>query len=221
VRKSLELGNRLSDLAAVLDELESLLLGEGLRRELVGELRLIAEEGISNIILYAYESGKVGTIEVTVSYDGDEVKLELRDDGRAFNPLDAPRPDLNAPLEARPVEESRSFTKTMVLEGRLDNESAPTLDKELDTVLSSPLKVLVFDLQKLDYISSAGIRSLFRAQRDMKTRSGQALIVNPQPAVQKVFDIVKAVDLKSVFASVKELDAYLDTMQRRVTEGDE
>jgi serine/threonine-protein kinase RsbW len=102
VRKSLELGNRLSDLAAVLDELESLLFREGLRRELVGEVRLIAEEGISNIILYAYESGKVGTIEVTVSYDGDEVKLELRDDGRAFNPLDAPRPDLNAPLEARP-----------------------------------------------------------------------------------------------------------------------
>jgi anti-anti-sigma factor len=124
------------------------------------------------------------------------------------------------PLNVR-VEESRSFTKTMVLEGRLDNESAPTLDKELDTVLSSPLKVLVFDLQKLDYISSAGIRSLFRAQRDMKTRSGQALIVNPQPAVQKVFDIVKAVDLKSVFASVKELDAYLDTMQRRVSEGDQ
>jgi anti-anti-sigma factor len=124
------------------------------------------------------------------------------------------------PLNVR-VEESRSFTKTMALEGRLDNESAPTLDKELDTVLSSPLKVLVFDLQKLDYISSAGIRSLFRAQRDMKTRSGQALIVNPQPAVQKVFDIVKAVDLKSVFASVKELDAYLDTMQRRVSEGDE
>ena len=124
------------------------------------------------------------------------------------------------PLNIR-VEDSRSFTKTMTLEGRLDNQTAPELDKELDTVLGTPLKVLVFDLGKLDYISSAGIRSLFRAQKDMKTRSGQALIVNPQPAVQKVFDIVKAVDLKSVFASVKELDAYLDTMQRRVTEGEE
>jgi anti-anti-sigma factor len=109
----------------------------------------------------------------------------------------------------------------MTLEGRLDSQTAPELDKELDTVLGSPLKVLVFDLEKLEYISSAGIRSLFRAQKHMKTRSGQALIVNPQPAVQKVFDIVKAVDLKSVFTSVKELDAYLDTMQRRITEGEE
>ena len=123
------------------------------------------------------------------------------------------------PLNIR-VEDSRSFTKTITLEGRLDNQTAPELDKELDTVLESPLKVLVFDLEKLEYISSAGIRSLFRAQKDMKTRSGQALIVKPQPAVQKVFDIVKAVDLKSVFTSVKELDAYLDTIQRRITEGE-
>jgi anti-anti-sigma factor len=124
------------------------------------------------------------------------------------------------PLKIR-VEDSRSFTKTMFLEGRLDNQTSPELDTELDAVLNTPLKVLVFDLAKLEYISSAGIRSLFKAQKDMKTRSGQALVVNPQPGVQKVFDIVKAVDLKSVFTSVKELDAYLDTMQRRVTEGDE
>lgn len=124
------------------------------------------------------------------------------------------------PLNIR-VEDSRSFTKTMFLDGRLDNQTSAELDKELDVVLNTPLKVLVFDLAKLEYISSAGIRSLFKAQKDMKTRSGQALVVNPQPAVQKVFDIVKAVDLKSVFTSVKELDAYLDAMQRKVADGDE
>jgi hypothetical protein len=37
--------------------------------------------------------------------------------------------------------------------------------------------------------------------------------------VQKVFDIVKAVDVKSVFRDVAELDDYLDAMQRRVTRG--
>ena len=85
-----------------LNELESLLLNESVPREVVGELRLIAEEGISNIILYAYESGEERRIEVTVSYDGEEVRLELRDDGKPFNPLEAPNPDLDAPLEARP-----------------------------------------------------------------------------------------------------------------------
>jgi len=37
--------------------------------------------------------------------------------------------------------------------------------------------------------------------------------------VQKVFDIVKAVDVKAVFRDLAELDEYLDEMQRRVTRG--
>ena len=123
------------------------------------------------------------------------------------------------PLTIRVVD-SRAFTKTISLEGRLDNQTVVELDKELDLVLEAPMKVLVFDLEGLEYISSAGIRSIFKAQKSMKTRSGETLIVNPQPAVQKVFDIIKAVDLKSVFTSIKELDAYLDAMQRKITEGE-
>ena len=41
-------------------------------------------------------------------------------------------------------------------------------------------------------------------------------IFNPQPAVRKALDIVQAIPPGGVFASVEELDAYLDLMQRRV-----
>jgi anti-anti-sigma factor len=116
------------------------------------------------------------------------------------------------------VEETRSFTKTLVLEGRLDNSTVATLDQELGRVLASPLKVVIFDLSKLEYISSAGLRSLFKTQKDMKARSGRVLVMNPQPAVQKVFDIVKAVNVNEVFRSEAELDSYLDTIQKQVTE---
>jgi anti-anti-sigma factor len=111
------------------------------------------------------------------------------------------------------VEDRQGFTKTMFLEGRLDSTTAPQFDPQLDAVLELPMKVLVLDLSKLEYLSSAGIRSMFRAQKAMRARGGKTLIVNPQPSVQKVFEIVKAVDLKSVFASVKELDEYLDSLQ--------
>ena len=116
------------------------------------------------------------------------------------------------------TEDSRSFTKTIYLKGSLGTETVSTFDQELDTVLESSLKVLVLDLSELAYLSSAGIRSMFRAQKSMKARAGKALIVNPQPAVQKVFEIVKAVDLSAVFASVQELDKYLDTIQRKMKE---
>ena len=116
------------------------------------------------------------------------------------------------------TEDSRSYTKTIYLTGSLDTETVSIFDQELDAVLGSPLKVLVLELSELDYLSSAGIRSLFRAQKSMKARAGEALIVNPQPSVQKVFDIVKAVDLKAVFSSVQELDKYLDAIQHKMKE---
>ena len=116
------------------------------------------------------------------------------------------------------VEEGRSFTKTMVLEGRLDSDTVADLDRALEPVLESALKVLVFDLSGLEYISSAGLRTLFRAQKSMKARAGKVLMLDPQPPVQKVFDIVKAADVQQVFRNVAELDAYLDAMQKQVGE---
>jgi anti-sigma B factor antagonist len=116
------------------------------------------------------------------------------------------------------LEEGRSFTKTLRLTGRLDNETAADLDRELDKVLSSALKVLVFDLGGLEYTTSAGLRSFLRSQKAMRAREGKVLFLNLQPPVQKVFDIAKAADLATVFRSVKELDDYLDAMQKKARE---
>jgi len=113
--------------------------------------------------------------------------------------------------------EGPSLTKTLALEGRLDAESVGILDQELDMLLESAMKVLVFDLSKLEYISSAGLRSLFRAQKTMKAGSGKAVVLNPTPAVKKVLDIVKAAEIDSIFTSVQELDRYLDAMQRKTS----
>ena len=118
------------------------------------------------------------------------------------------------------VEEGRLQTKTIHLEGRLDNDSAAAFDKELDAVLATSPMVLVFDLTKLEYITSSGLRSIFRGQKAMSSRSGKSVLLNPTPQVQKVLDIVKVSGLGSVFTSIRELDEYLDAMQKKVVDGD-
>ena len=118
------------------------------------------------------------------------------------------------------VQEGRSETRTLVLVGRLDNDSVGTLDAALDAVLASAVQVVVFDLSALDYITSAGLRSIFRAQKAMRAKSGKSLLLNPTPQVQKVLDIVKVPELGVLFRNVAELDAYLDEMQRKVREGE-
>jgi anti-anti-sigma factor len=116
------------------------------------------------------------------------------------------------------LEEARSFTKTLRLAGRLDNDTAADLDRELDEVLETPLKVLVFDLGGLEYTTSAGLRAFLRAQKSMRQRQGRVLFLNLQAPVQKVFDIARAADLAMVFRDARELDEYLDAMQKKAVE---
>lgn len=113
------------------------------------------------------------------------------------------------------IEEGRPLTKTVVLEGRLDTDTADEFDQELQFLLGTAIKILVFDMTKLDFVSSAGLSSLFRVQKQMKSRGGKTLMVHLQPQVKKVFEIVKTVDLETVFRNVQELDDYLDAIQNK------
>jgi len=112
---------------------------------------------------------------------------------------------------------------TVALGGKLDAMSYLDFDKRVDPVIAQIPRggTLVLDLAALDYISSAGLRSVFRARKAMKAHGGQSLVVNTQPQVRKVFDIVKAVPVNEIFSTVAELDAYLDQMQKKVLRGED
>jgi anti-anti-sigma factor len=115
--------------------------------------------------------------------------------------------------------DEQSTLLTIALSGRLDTDTAPELDAALNGVLANTkIASLVFDLAQLVYVSSAGVRCFIRARKAIEPLGGKVVIVNPQPAVRKVLDIVKAIPPGGVFESVAELDAYLDEMQRRVRE---
>jgi anti-sigma regulatory factor (Ser/Thr protein kinase) len=71
--------------------------------ELVHDVNLVLEEILSNIILYGYEDAKLHQIELELQYNEQELELKIQDDAKAFNPLDVPEPDLDLPLEDRPI----------------------------------------------------------------------------------------------------------------------
>jgi len=118
------------------------------------------------------------------------------------------------------VLQGRSFSRTVCLDGKLNNDTVAVLDEALKAIADSPATVVVFDLADLRYISSAGLRSIFRMQKLMALRGGRAVLLTPTPQVQKVLEIANAADLSSVFGSVEELDRYLDEVQRRVVDGE-
>ena len=112
-------------------------------------------------------------------------------------------------------------SQRVAVEGRLDTHTYEDLDEQLAPLLTRHLQSLVLDLAALEYISSAGIRSIFKARKALDGHGGKVLVVHPQAQIQKVFDVVKAVPLNEIFSSTAEADAYLDLMQRRVLEAGE
>lgn len=109
------------------------------------------------------------------------------------------------------------------LVGRLDAQTYQDADQRFDELLRTApdMPTLVLDLGGLNYISSAGLRTIFRVRKVATERHGQALLVHMQPQVRKVFDVVKAVPIHEVFASEQELEEYLDGLQKRYIDENE
>ena len=114
--------------------------------------------------------------------------------------------------------DARGDIRKLLLNGRLDTNTAPQLDEAIDAARTPDVRTLVFDMCDLEYISSAGVRAVFRAEKLMKKDDGKVYLVNLQPPVQKVFEIIKALPEESIFTSWDELDQYLDRMQKQFRE---
>ena len=85
---------------------------------------------------------------------------------------------------------------TIALEGRLDTTTAPELEQELKQSLNGVTE-LTFDLVKLDYISSAGLRVLLSAQKAMM-KQGSMKLIHLNDIVQEVFEVTGFSDILTI-----------------------
>lgn len=87
-------------------------------------------------------------------------------------------------------------TLTLALEGRLDTTTAPELEQELKTSLDG-VENLIFDFDKLEYISSAGLRLLLSAQKRMNGQ-GEMKVTKVNETVNEVFEVTGFSDILTI-----------------------
>lgn len=85
---------------------------------------------------------------------------------------------------------------SIALEGKLDTTTAPELDQFFKESLEG-ITNLVIDMEKLDYISSAGLRTLLVAQKNMN-KQGSMKIRNVNELIMEVFNITGFVDILTI-----------------------
>lgn len=94
------------------------------------------------------------------------------------------------------IKNAEGSTVTIALVGRLDTTTAPQLEAELKTSLND-VTDLVFDMEKLEYISSAGLRVLLAAQKVMN-KQGKMVVKNANEEIKGVFDITGFCDILTI-----------------------
>lgn len=84
----------------------------------------------------------------------------------------------------------------IIVKGRLNTITAPDLENELGDL--NNINELIFDLKELEYISSAGLRVLLKAQKMIDANNGNMKVINVNNDVNEVFEITGFQDVLNI-----------------------
>ncbi len=94
------------------------------------------------------------------------------------------------------VKQKEGSSLTISLEGTLNTTTSPQLESELKQSLEG-ITALVFDLAKLEYISSAGLRVLLSAQKIMN-KQGEMKVTGANDELKEIFEVTGFVDILNI-----------------------
>ncbi len=92
----------------------------------------------------------------------------------------------------------------VIVKGRIDAVTAPEFEKELLALMAGGDSVLVLSFNGLEYISSAGLRSILSAAKQLKAKDGKMLFAGLQGPVKDVFKISGFGSIFKIFDTEEE-----------------
>jgi anti-anti-sigma factor len=87
------------------------------------------------------------------------------------------------------IEKVENGIVSLKINGRLDGMSAPEAEKKIEKILQGDENRLLFDLEALEYLSSAGLRVLLNAAKQLKRKGGKFVLCSLNEYVKEIFDV--------------------------------
>jgi anti-sigma B factor antagonist len=87
------------------------------------------------------------------------------------------------------IEKEENGKSVFKLAGRLDSKTSPEFEKKIFDAIEKGSKDMVVDFENLDYISSAGLRVILKATKDLKRSEGSFILCSMKDYVKEVFEI--------------------------------
>lgn len=103
MEQTFRIRNNARDLPGALDGVEAFCRDRGLEMDTALEVRLVAEEVLTNFVKYAHAAADESVMALRLSASPESLRLEFRDEGVPFNPLEAPLQDLASQPDERGI----------------------------------------------------------------------------------------------------------------------
>jgi anti-sigma regulatory factor (Ser/Thr protein kinase) len=100
---SITITNRRSEIVRLSEFVEQFAAVHHLSSDDALAVNLVLDEIAINVIRHGYDDDREHDILIVLTLDGSVLTIQVEDDGRPFNPMDAPAPDLTLPVEERPL----------------------------------------------------------------------------------------------------------------------
>ena len=100
--------------------------------------------------------------------------------------------------------EERAGVLVVHTEGRLDAITAGEFEKEVSTLIQKSKQNALLDFEKLDYISSAGLRAILILAKEMKVKENVFAICSLNESIKEVFGISGFDSIITLYQSVDE-----------------
>lgn len=104
----------------------------------------------------------------------------------------------------------KDYVYSVELKGSIDTETYQQLEEELKEIIDNKTKAVILDMEGVDYISSVGIKVVIWAKQTLKQKNATFAMINLQPPIKKVFDVMRILPMFDIFDDMPEADKYID-----------
>lgn len=104
--------------------------------------------------------------------------------------------------------------------GVLDGATAASAQKAFAILATERPRLVIIDLERLDFLDSRGISALLLARVELTKGGSDVFLTRLKPPIRRVLDLVRVLPSTAIFASIEELDAYLAEVQRKARNED-
>ena len=104
----------------------------------------------------------------------------------------------------------KDYMYLIELSGSLDTETQQQFEEEVKEIVDGKTKTVVIDMGGVHYITSAGIAAIVWAKRELKNINANLSMVNLQPQIKEVLDVMKILPMIDIFDDMQEADKYID-----------